>query len=50
REAEFREVGEMIDEVLTALAAAGGEGDAAVENAVHERVKALCAKFPIYKK
>ncbi|NHN92059.1 serine hydroxymethyltransferase [Acetobacter sicerae] len=50
REAEFREVGEMIDEVLTALAAAGGEGDVAVENAVHERVKALCAKFPIYKK
>ncbi|WP_010668403.1 serine hydroxymethyltransferase, partial [Acetobacter aceti] len=48
REAEFRQVGEMIDEVLTALAAAGGEGDAAVENAVHERVKALCAKFPIY--
>ncbi|GBQ88560.1 serine hydroxymethyltransferase [Acetobacter nitrogenifigens DSM 23921 = NBRC 105050] len=49
REEEFRTVGEMIDEVLTALAASGGEGDAAVENAVHERVKALCAKFPIYK-
>lgn len=49
REAEFRQVGEMIDEVLTALAASGGEGDAAVENAVHERVKALCAQFPIYK-
>ncbi|NHN84022.1 aminotransferase class I/II-fold pyridoxal phosphate-dependent enzyme [Acetobacter musti] len=48
-EAEFRAVGEMIDEVLTALAASGGEGDAAVENAVHERVKALCARFPIYK-
>lgn len=48
REAEFRQVGEMIDEVLTALAASGGEGDTAVENAVHERVKALCARFPIY--
>jgi glycine hydroxymethyltransferase len=48
REAEFRQVGEMIDEVLTALAASGGEGDAVVENAVHERVKALCARFPIY--
>lgn len=48
REAEFREVGEMIDEVLTALAASGGEGNAAVENAVHDRVKALCARFPIY--
>ena len=48
REEEFRQVGEMIDEVLTALAASGGEGDAMVENAVHERVKALCARFPIY--
>ncbi|MFP2873326.1 serine hydroxymethyltransferase [Acetobacter tropicalis] len=50
REAEFREVGEMIDEVLTALAASGGEGNTEVENAVHERVKALCARFPIYSK
>ncbi|GAN71633.1 serine hydroxymethyltransferase [Acetobacter syzygii] len=48
REEEFRQVGEMIDEVLTALAASGGEGDAVVENAVHERVKTLCARFPIY--
>ncbi|MDE7547084.1 serine hydroxymethyltransferase [Acetobacter fabarum] len=48
REAEFRQIGEMIDEVLTALAASGGEGDTVVENAVHERVKALCACFPIY--
>ncbi|MFT8418812.1 MAG: serine hydroxymethyltransferase [Acetobacter sp.] len=48
REEEFRQVGEMIDEVLTALAASGGEGDTVVENAVHERVKALCARFPIY--
>lgn len=50
REAEFRETGEMIDEVLSALAASGGEGDAAVEQAVHARVKALCARFPIYKR
>ncbi|GBR47440.1 serine hydroxymethyltransferase [Acetobacter pomorum] len=48
REEEFRQIGEMIDEVLTALAASGGEGNKEVENAVHERVKALCAKFPIY--
>ncbi|MGF1277018.1 serine hydroxymethyltransferase [Acetobacter pasteurianus] len=48
REEEFRQIGEMIDEVLTALAASGGEGNSEVENAVHERVKALCAKFPIY--
>ncbi|QEO17712.1 serine hydroxymethyltransferase [Acetobacter vaccinii] len=48
REAEFRQIGEMIDEVLTALAASGGEGDTAVENAVHARVRELCARFPIY--
>ncbi|ASC06362.1 serine hydroxymethyltransferase [Acetobacter pasteurianus] len=48
REEEFRQIGEMIDEVLTALAASSGEGNSEVENAVHERVKALCAKFPIY--
>ncbi|WP_331000144.1 serine hydroxymethyltransferase, partial [Acetobacter garciniae] len=48
REAEFRQVGEMIDEVLTALAASGGEGDSVVENAVHARVRELCARFPIY--
>lgn len=48
REAEFRQIGEMIDEVLTALAASGGEGDTAVENAVHARVRDLCARFPIY--
>ncbi|MCX2562646.1 serine hydroxymethyltransferase [Acetobacter thailandicus] len=48
REAEFDEIGAMIDEVLTALARSGGEGDHEVEQAVHERVKALCARFPIY--
>ncbi|QBL92547.1 Serine hydroxymethyltransferase 2 [Komagataeibacter saccharivorans] len=46
--AEFREVGLMIDEVLTALAHEGGEGCPATEQAVHARVKALCARFPIY--
>ncbi|AXY23556.1 serine hydroxymethyltransferase [Komagataeibacter saccharivorans] len=46
--AEFREVGLMIDEVLTALAREGGEGCPATEQAVHARVKALCARFPIY--
>ncbi|MFT9258867.1 MAG: serine hydroxymethyltransferase [Acetobacter sp.] len=48
REAEFRQVGEMIDEVLTALAASGGEGDNWVESTVHARVRELCARFPIY--
>ncbi|MFT8712654.1 serine hydroxymethyltransferase [Komagataeibacter rhaeticus] len=48
-EAEFHEVGIMIDEVLTALAKSEGqEGCARTEQAVHARVKALCARFPIY--
>ncbi|MCE2574548.1 serine hydroxymethyltransferase [Komagataeibacter sp. FNDCR2] len=46
--AEFREVGLMIDEVLTALAKSGEEGCPTTEQAVHQRVKALCARFPIY--
>ncbi|MBR2124085.1 MAG: serine hydroxymethyltransferase [Acetobacter sp.] len=48
REEEFRQIGVMIDEVLTALAHSGGEGDSAVEHAVHTRVRELCARFPIY--
>ncbi|AQS89285.1 serine hydroxymethyltransferase [Neoasaia chiangmaiensis NBRC 101099] len=43
--AEFREIGRMIDVVLSAFGTA--EQDA-VEARVHEDVKALCARFPIY--
>ncbi|POF61708.1 Serine hydroxymethyltransferase 2 [Novacetimonas maltaceti] len=46
--AEFREVGVMIDEVLSALAKVGEEGCPKTEQDVHARVKALCARFPIY--
>ncbi|GBQ51998.1 serine hydroxymethyltransferase [Komagataeibacter sucrofermentans DSM 15973] len=47
--AEFHEIGLMIDEVLTALARTPGEeGCEKTEQAVHARVKALCARFPIY--
>ncbi|EKE77705.1 serine hydroxymethyltransferase [Oceanibaculum indicum] len=45
--AEFRQVGEMIGDVLDGLAA-NGEDNTAVENAVRGRVKELCARFPIY--
>ena len=47
-EAEFREVGEMIVEVVDGLAANGAEGNAAVEAAVRERAVALCRRFPLY--
>jgi glycine hydroxymethyltransferase len=47
-EAEFREVGRLIVEVIDGLAANGEAGNAAVEQAVKARVKVLCDRFPIY--
>ncbi|QFT32890.1 Serine hydroxymethyltransferase 1 [Labrenzia sp. THAF82] len=47
--AEFREVGQLITEVLDGLKAANSEeGNAAVEAAVKAKVEALTARFPIY--
>jgi glycine hydroxymethyltransferase len=46
--AEFRQVGEMITEVLDVLAQKKREEDFLVEGAVREKVKALIARFPIY--
>jgi glycine hydroxymethyltransferase len=46
--AEWKDIGKMILEVLDGLAANGPEGNAAVEKAVRAKVKALCARFPIY--
>jgi glycine hydroxymethyltransferase len=45
---EFREIGELIVEVLDGLAANGEAGNGAVEAAVRARVEALCDRFPIY--
>jgi glycine hydroxymethyltransferase len=46
--AEFREIGNMVSDVLDGLAKNGEQGDAQVENAVQQRVNALCHRFPIY--
>ncbi|MEO5494093.1 MAG: serine hydroxymethyltransferase [Sphingomonas sp.] len=46
--AEFREIGNMVADVLDGLAKNGEQGDAQVENAVRQRVNALCHRFPIY--
>ncbi|MBB4152645.1 glycine hydroxymethyltransferase [Sphingomonas jinjuensis] len=46
--AEFREIGNMVADVLDGLAKNGEAGDAQVEANVRERVAALCARFPIY--
>ena len=47
RTAEFEEIGGLIDDVLSALAL-NPDGDAQVEQAVREKVRGLCARFPIY--
>ena len=46
--AEFREIGNMVADVLDGLRKNGEHGDAQVEANVRERVLALCARFPIY--
>jgi len=46
--AEFREIGNMIADVLEGLRTKGEAGDPAVEAAVKLRVRALCERFPIY--
>lgn len=47
-EAEFREVGRLIVEVVDGLAANGDENNGAVEAAVKAKALALCARFPLY--
>ncbi|GFE72884.1 MULTISPECIES: serine hydroxymethyltransferase [Novosphingobium] len=46
--AEFREIGNMVADVLDGLAKCGEAGDAQVEQNVRARVEALCDRFPIY--
>jgi len=46
--AEFRDIADMVADVLDGLKANGEEGNAAVEADVKARVRALCARFPIY--
>jgi glycine hydroxymethyltransferase len=46
--AEFAAIGEMVADVLDGLAANGEAGNAVVEAEVNGRVRALCARFPIY--
>jgi glycine hydroxymethyltransferase len=47
-QAEFRQTGEMIAEVLDGLAAGGADKNDTVENTVRRKVAGLCARFPIY--
>ncbi len=47
-EAEFRQIGDWIVEVVDGLAAHGEDGNGVVESAVRAKVEALCRQFPIY--
>ncbi|GAA4720294.1 serine hydroxymethyltransferase [Sphingomonas lutea] len=47
-EAEFREIGDMVADVLDGLVKNGPENNGEVERAVNARVRDLCARFPIY--
>jgi glycine hydroxymethyltransferase len=46
--AEFRQIGELIAEVLDVLSQKGADADSLVEAAVRAKVKNLVARFPIY--
>jgi glycine hydroxymethyltransferase len=46
--AEFREIGDMIADVVDGMRANGPDGNTLVEQTVGERAQALCARFPIY--
>ncbi len=47
-EAEFRQIADMIVEVVDGLAQNGADDNGAVEDAVKTKAAALCARFPIY--
>ncbi len=47
-EDEFRQIADLIVEVVDGLAANGDDGNGAVEEAVKAKVAALCDAFPIY--
>jgi glycine hydroxymethyltransferase len=46
--AEFRDIADMIADVLEGLRDNGAEGNGEAEAQVRTRVRALCARFPIY--
>jgi glycine hydroxymethyltransferase len=46
--AEFRQIGDLISEVLDGLSQKGVEEDAALEASVRDKVKRVISQFPIY--
>ncbi|HEY9040024.1 MAG TPA: serine hydroxymethyltransferase [Roseovarius sp.] len=48
KEAEFRQIGDWIVELVDGLAANGAEGNSDVEAKVRKEVAQLCERFPLY--
>ena len=48
KQAEFKQIAQLILEVVDGLVTNGEENNAGVENAVYKKVKSLCADFPLY--
>ena len=46
--AEFRDIADMLADVLDGLKATGHEGNGEIETRVRGQVRELCARFPIY--
>ncbi|WP_417820767.1 serine hydroxymethyltransferase [Terasakiella sp.] len=49
KEEEFKQIGNLISDVLDGLAANGEDNNQTVEQEVRAKVGELCAKFPVYK-
>ena len=47
-EAEFRDIGDMVADVLDGLVKNGPDNNGDIEREVNGRVRELCARFPIY--
>jgi glycine hydroxymethyltransferase len=47
-EAEFRDIADMVADILDGLQKNGVDGNGEVEKAVNAQVRELCARFPIY--
>ena len=45
---EFHDIADMVADVLDGLGKNGAENNEATERGVNERVRELCARFPIY--
>lgn len=50
KEAEFKQIGEWIYEVLDCVSQKGDDGDQEVEKRIRREVETLCKQFPIYEK